>query len=91
MPCHVEGQLDAGLSHARAAGAEEPRGQVRLQRLMVMGVSLRMKHHGAQLVDEFSGQHVAAGFAGNEHDAFGSHAMIRRVVCRTGPTSRGFP
>ena len=74
MRGHVEGQVHARRGHARPARAEEARRQAGVQRLVIRRRNrLGFRELLAQGADEFRRQHVAAGLAGDEHEALGFH------------------
>ena len=77
----VEGQFHPGVFHAGSASAEKPGLEPGPERLQIGRIR---RFDGSQLpsqsADEFGGQHVAAGFAGNDHDLFGLHLFSRLQV-----------
>ena len=78
MRRHVKGQVHSGGSHLWSAGAEKPRLQAGVQRLVIRGWNrFRIGHFPPQGEHEFRRQHVAAGFARNQHEASWFHELCQ--------------
>ena len=79
MRRHVKGQVHSGGSHLRPAGAEKPRLQAGVQRLVIRGRNrFRIGHFPPQGAHEFRRQHIAAGLARNQHEALWFHDFSAR-------------
>src|SRR5438876_6448468 len=69
MRGHVEGQLNSGSRHTRTARAEKARLEAGVEGLVIQGGGgLESGQLFPQGRHQFSRQHIAAGFAGDEHE-----------------------